>query len=85
MTESLCETCQNVRAVITPKGARFLLCLLSTNDPAYPKYPPQPVVRCEGYRQTLSEAPKKEQASNRQNPHRLVVIHVSPFVAHREP
>jgi hypothetical protein len=49
MPQSLCETCALVREVITPKGSRFLLCQLSKTDPAYPKYPPQPVVRCEGH------------------------------------
>jgi hypothetical protein len=38
-----------MREVVTPKGSRFLLCQLSTSDPAFPKYPPQPVVRCYGY------------------------------------
>ena len=47
--QSLCETCQLMREVITPKGSRFLLCQLSKTSPEYPKYPPQPVVRCEGY------------------------------------
>lgn len=46
---SLCQTCASMREVITPKGSRFLLCQLSGTDPAYPKYPPQPVVRCDGY------------------------------------
>jgi hypothetical protein len=50
MSHSLCETCSLVRELVTPKGSRFLLCQLSKTDPAYPKYPPQPVVRCEGYR-----------------------------------
>jgi hypothetical protein len=50
MTESLCERCQNLQEVITTKGSRFLLCRLSKNDPAYPKYPPQPIVKCDGYR-----------------------------------
>jgi hypothetical protein len=43
-----------MREVVTPKGSRFLLCQLSKTDPDYPKYPPQPVVRCDGYQ-------KKEQ------------------------
>ena len=34
------------------------MCQLSTTDPAYPKYPPQPVVRCDGYRPR--DARKKE-------------------------
>lgn len=49
MTHSLCEICALMREVITPKGSRFLLCQLSQSDPAFPKYPRQPVVRCEGY------------------------------------
>jgi hypothetical protein len=39
-----------MREIITSRGSRFLLCELSRTDPAYPKYPPQPVVRCAGYR-----------------------------------
>ena len=50
MTLSLCETCAWMREVVTPKGSRFLLCQLSQTDRDYPKYPPQPVVRCDGYR-----------------------------------
>ena len=50
MTPSLCETCGRMREVVTPKGSRFLLCRLSQTDPARPKYPPQPVARCDGYR-----------------------------------
>ena len=46
---SLCETCENVRAVCTARS-RFLLCEFSTTNAAYPKYPPQPVVGCDGYR-----------------------------------
>jgi hypothetical protein len=35
-----------------------LLCELSITNPAYPKYPPQPVVRCDGY-QSRGEAKQK--------------------------
>ena len=52
MIRSLCETCTWMREVITPQGSRFVLCQLSKTDPAYPKYPPQPVVRCDGYRKS---------------------------------
>jgi hypothetical protein len=48
MIPSLCETCRNFREVRTARS-RFLLCGLSLTDAAYPKYPPQPVVRCDGY------------------------------------
>jgi hypothetical protein len=49
MTTSLCETCQNMREVRTTRS-RFLLCQLSVTNADYPKYPPQPVVQCDGYR-----------------------------------
>jgi hypothetical protein len=51
MTQSLCETCQMMREVVTPKGSRFLLCQLSITNPDYPKYPPQPIVKCDGYQE----------------------------------
>ena len=51
MIHSLCETCAWRREVVTPKGSRFLLCQLSQTNPGYPKYPPQPIVRCDGYQQ----------------------------------
>ena len=46
---SLCETCSWMREIKTPKGSRFLLCQLAQSDGRYPKYPPQPVVRCDGF------------------------------------
>ena len=49
--QSLCETCAWMREIVTPKGSRFLLCQLSQTNSTFPKYPPQPVVRCEGYRE----------------------------------
>ena len=49
MTQSLCESCQNVREVRTARS-RFLLCELSVTNDDYPKYPPQPIVRCDGYK-----------------------------------
>ena len=48
--QSLCETCVWMREVITHKRSRFLLCQLSRSNPAFAKYPPQPVVRCDGHR-----------------------------------
>jgi hypothetical protein len=47
---SLCESCASMREIVTPKRSRFLLCRLSYDDPEYPKYPPQPVVQCNGYK-----------------------------------
>ena len=48
MTKSLCETCKNMREVQTARS-RFLLCELSVTNADYRKYPPQPIVQCEGY------------------------------------
>jgi hypothetical protein len=62
MTPSLCETCLNVREVRTAKS-RFLLCELSVTNAAYPKYPPQPVVRCDGYK-PRPEAKQDEQGDS---------------------
>ena len=45
----MCEPCEIVRAVCTARS-RFLLCQSSVTNAAHPKYPPQPVVRCDGYR-----------------------------------
>jgi RimJ/RimL family protein N-acetyltransferase len=49
MIPSLCDSCRQLRNVVTPKGSRFLLCQLSLTDPSYPKYPPQPVMDCNGF------------------------------------
>ena len=37
-----------------------MLCELSVTNSAYPKYPPQPVVRCDGY-QPKTEVKQDEQ------------------------
>src|SRR5262249_402389 len=54
MRTSLCETCRSMREVRTARS-RFLLCELSVTNAAYPKYPPQPVVRCDGYQSRSEE------------------------------
>jgi hypothetical protein len=60
MSRSLCETCAAMREVITPKSSRFLLCQRAKTGPAFPKYPPQPVVQCNGY-QTRQDSKQEEQ------------------------
>ena len=47
---SMCETCRNGREVLTARS-RFLLCELSASHHYYPKYPSQPIMRCDGYEQ----------------------------------
>ena len=48
MAPSLCESCEKMREVRTARS-RFLLCELSVVNAEFAKYPPQPVVRCDGY------------------------------------
>jgi hypothetical protein len=57
MIASLCESCVRVREVVSGKGSRFLLCLLSQSDVRFPKYPPQPVIRCAGYQAKPTRGP----------------------------
>jgi hypothetical protein len=49
MRLSLCEKCNRLREVISGKGSRFLLCEHSRVDSRFPKYPAQPVTRCEAF------------------------------------
>jgi hypothetical protein len=49
MNLSLCESCSFGKEIISGKGSRFLLCEKSKTDPRFPKYPRQPVMRCQGY------------------------------------
>ncbi|HWC90422.1 MAG TPA: hypothetical protein VG433_12225 [Pirellulales bacterium] len=51
MSPSLCTACSHMKEVVSGKGSRFLLCQLSQTDRRFPKYPPQPVIRCDGYAQ----------------------------------
>jgi hypothetical protein len=66
MTPSLCETCKNMREVRTARS-RFLLCELSVTNAAFPKYPPQPVVRCDGYQ--LSGEAKQDRPGDPRSQH----------------
>ena len=45
----LCADCRHARPVTSSKGSRFLLCGLAAADPAFPRYPPQPVLVCPGH------------------------------------
>lgn len=62
MMPSLCDTCKNMREVRTARS-RFLLCQLSATNAAFPKYPPQPVLRCCGYQ--CQEKPTKRRPEER--------------------
>ena len=45
----LCGSCVHARIIENRRGSRFYMCELSKVDPAFPKYPPLPVVKCSGY------------------------------------
>lgn len=45
----LCASCDHVKVMISDKGSTFYLCLRSTTDPTFPKYPRLPVIQCRGY------------------------------------
>ena len=45
----LCEACRHSRVITSARGSVFRLCQLSAVDPAFPRYPALPVVRCRGY------------------------------------
>jgi len=53
-----------MREVISGRGSRFLLCELSRQDRRFPKYPPQPVVRCDGYAEKEAEDPNSPAAAD---------------------
>ena len=59
--KSLCESCRHLREVVSGRGSRFLLCLLSQSDKRFPKYPPQPVLKCGGYERRSADHDPGEQ------------------------
>lgn len=60
MNASLCATCSHVREITSGSGSCFLLCQLSRTDRQYQKYPPQPVVQCEGYEKQPAPPDRQE-------------------------
>ncbi len=47
--EGLCATCARTRRITNDRGSMFVLCLHSTNDSSFPKYPRLPVLACRGF------------------------------------
>ena len=45
----LCDTCRHRKENRNDRGSVFLYCRRSESDPRYPKYPPLPVLRCDGH------------------------------------
>jgi hypothetical protein len=55
MDVSLCPLCSFAKAIVSGKGSRFLLCEKSKTDRRFPKYPRQPVIRCQGFAEKNDE------------------------------
>lgn len=45
----LCPLCRHVQVVRSERGSTFYLCRLARDDPAFPRYPPQPRLVCRGF------------------------------------
>jgi hypothetical protein len=45
----LCRTCVHLRLLASSRSV-FVRCGLAETDPAFPRYPPLPVLACSGYR-----------------------------------
>ena len=45
----LCGTCQHMRRIQSDRGATFYRCARAATDSRFKKYPPLPVLQCEGY------------------------------------
>ena len=52
----LCASCRHLRVLASPRSV-FVRCGRAESDPAFPRYPPLPVVRCRGYEEEESIAP----------------------------
>jgi hypothetical protein len=45
----LCANCLYVRIVVSDRQSEFYRCMRSDRDPAFPRYPSLPVLRCAGW------------------------------------
>ena len=45
----LCAGCRHLQIITSDRGSRFYLCRLSFTDPRFRRYPPIPVLQCQGY------------------------------------
>jgi hypothetical protein len=47
----LCPRCAWLRVLTSDRGSTFLQCGLAKQDPRFPRYPPQPVLACPGFKE----------------------------------
>jgi hypothetical protein len=48
------------RRLVASKRSVFLFCALSETEPRFPRYPPLPVVACDGYREERPAEPAQD-------------------------
>ena len=60
MDPGLCRACMHARMIRSGRGSTFWLCELSRTDPAFPRYPRLPVVRCSGFTLRTQAATEEE-------------------------
>ena len=65
MRAGLCDSCAHQQVVRSGRGSVFSLCRRSKSDPAYPKYPQIPVVRCAGHEPREGQRPDRAGLSTR--------------------
>jgi hypothetical protein len=58
----LCAACAHALVIRNDRGSRFYLCQLAATDQRFPKYPPLPVRRCEGFLAAPADEPAEEEA-----------------------
>lgn len=51
----LCDACRHQRLVPNTRGSVFSLCERSRTEPAFPRYPRLPVLRCPGFEAERAE------------------------------
>jgi hypothetical protein len=56
----LCDSCRHQQVVRNTRGSRFSLCRRSRDDPAYPRYPRLPVLRCPGHERVDGSSRRRE-------------------------
>jgi hypothetical protein len=53
----LCARCRNAQPIANARGSTFWRCREHDRDPAWPKYPPLPVLRCARFAAANDDAP----------------------------
>jgi hypothetical protein len=59
MIAGLCDTCAHRAEIRSDRGSVFSMCRRGLRDPAYPKYPRLPVLRCSGFETTAELCPNR--------------------------